>query len=110
MLTKLEEQVLMTVWRFKDKGYGVNIFHHLEGINEKRITLGVIYDILERLKKNGYLETMMGKSTPERGGMRKRFYQISEKGIETLVRSREVYDKVMDGFSELVDEYNINNS
>ena len=51
MLTKLEEQILMTVWKLEGKGYGVNIFQYLNEVNEKRITLGVVYDILERQHK-----------------------------------------------------------
>ncbi len=53
MLTKFEEQILMTVWKLEGEGYGVNIFQQLNDVNEQRITLGVVYDILERLCKKG---------------------------------------------------------
>ena len=96
MLTKSEEQILMTVWKFKGLGYGVNIFQHLEKINEKRVTMGVVYDILERLSKHGYLEALLGNSSPVRGGMRKRFYKITESGIQELVKTKQLYDKVME--------------
>lgn len=102
MLTKLEEQILMTVWKFQGEGYGVNIYQYLEKINEKRITLGVVYDILERLKKNGHLETHMGSPTPMRGGMRKRYYRITDAGIKALVKANEIHEKIMDGFSDLL--------
>ncbi len=104
MLTKLEEQVLMTVWRFKGEGYGVNIFQYLEEINDKKLTLGVVYDILERLARNGFVKTQFGSPTPVRGGMRKKFYGITDNGIRELIKSREVYDRVMDGFNELLDQ------
>ena len=29
MLTKLEDQVLMAVWKFQGEAYGVNVFQHL---------------------------------------------------------------------------------
>ena len=105
MLTKLEEQILMTTWKFKGTGYGVNIFQHLEQINEKRITMGVVYDILERLTRHGNLESFMGDSSPVRGGMKKKFYKITKTGIEELVKSRNVYEKVMLGFEELFNQY-----
>jgi len=107
MLTKLEDQVLMTVWKLKGEGYGINIFQHLNDINDKRVTLGVIYDILERLTKNGYIETFTGEPTPMRGGMRKRYYKITEIGIQELVKSKEINDKIMTGFSNLLEEYKI---
>jgi len=110
MLTKLEEQVLMTVWKFKGDGYGVNIFQYLEDINKKKITLGVVYDILERLRKNGYLEACLGSPTPVRGGMRKKYYRITKKGIRKLIESKKVYDRVMDGFEELARVYKAKNA
>ncbi len=105
MLTKMEEQVLMTVWRLKGDGYGVSVFQFLEEINEKKITLGVVYDVLERLTKNGFVDTYIGKPSPIRGGMKKKFYRITESGISELIRSKEAYEKVMEGFEDLVKYY-----
>ena len=105
MLTKLEEQILMTAWRFDGEGYGVNIFQYLEKINEKRITMGVVYDVMERLRKKGYLDTYMGQSNPVRGGMRKKYYKITDDGIKALTKSKETYDKIMEGFNELFRRY-----
>ena len=107
MLTKLEDQVIMTVWKFKGEGYGVNIFQHLNEINEKRVTMGVIYDVLERLVKNGYVLAYTGEPTPVRGGMRKKYYKITEQGINELIKSKEINDKIMNGFTELLNEYKI---
>jgi DNA-binding PadR family transcriptional regulator len=105
MLTKLEEQILMAVWKFHGEGYGVNIFQYLERILEKKITMGVVYDTMERLRKKGYLETFMGDPTPVRGGMRKKFYKIADDGIEALVRSKTAHDKIMEGFNDLLRRY-----
>ena len=105
MLTKLEEQVLVTVWKFDGEGYGVNVFNHLEKIVEKKITLGVIYDTMERLRKKGCLDTQMGDPTPVRGGMRKKYYQITKAGIEALVKAQETHEKVMEGFGQLLTRY-----
>ena len=110
MLTKLEEQILMTVWKFKGNGYGVSIFQYLEELNEKKVTLGVVYDILERLKKNGYVDTYLGKPSPIRGGMKKKYYKITTSGIESLVKSKEVHDKIMEGFQDLLEQYNLDKS
>jgi PadR family transcriptional regulator PadR len=105
MLTKLEEQILMTVWKFDGEGYGVNIFQHLEKTLEKRITMGVVYDTMERLRRKGYLTTAMGDLTPVRGGMRKKFYSITDEGIEVLAKSKATYEKIMKGFNELFRQY-----
>lgn len=105
MLTKLEEQILMTVWRFSGEGYGVSIYQYLQKIINKKITMGVVYDTMERLRKKGYLDTLMGEPTPVRGGMRKKFYMITDDGIEALASSKAVHDKIMEGFNELLRKY-----
>jgi PadR family transcriptional regulator PadR len=105
MLTKFEEQILMTVWKLEGKGYGVNIFQHLNEVNEKRITLGVVYDILERLGKKGWVMTHLGEPTPVRGGMRKKYYSITKRGIEELVKERKIYEKIMEGFDSLFQQH-----
>lgn len=105
MLTKFEEQILMAVWKFDGEGYGVNIFQYLEKIIEKRITMGAVYDTMERLRKKGHLETFMGDPTPVRGGMRKKFYKITDDGVEALVQSKATYERIMEGFNELFRRY-----
>lgn len=105
MLTKLEEQILMTVWKLEGKGYGVNIFQYLNEVNDKRITLGVVYDILERLSKKGWAKAHLGEPTPVRGGMKKKYYTITKRGIEELVKERKIYRKIMEGFDSLFQQH-----
>ncbi len=105
MLTKFEEQILMTVWKLEGKGYGVNIFQYLNEVKEKRITLGVVYDILERLCKKGWVNAHLGEPTPVRGGMKKKYYTITKGGIEELVKSRKIYETIMEGFDTLFQQY-----
>ena len=105
MLTKLEEQVLMTVWKLDGEGYGVNIFQYLDEVSEKRITLGVVYDVLERLCKRGWVRTQLGAPTPVRGGMKKKYYTITNRGIEELVKARKTYEKIMQGFDTLFQQH-----
>ena len=105
MLTKLEEQILMTAWKLEGKGYGVNIFQYLNEVNEKRITLGVVYDILERLCKKGWVKAHFGEPTPVRGGMKKKYYTVTKRGIEELVKARKIYEKIMEGFDSLFQQH-----
>ena len=87
MITKLEEQILITVWKFDGEGYGVNIFQYLDDVNENRITLGVVYDILERLCKRGWIKAQLGAPTPVRGGMKKKYYTITNRIISKIILS-----------------------
>ena len=105
MLTKLEEQILMTVWKLEGKGYGVNIYQYLNEVNEKRITLGVVYDILERLCKKGWVNAHFGEPTPVRGGMKKKYCTVTKRGIEELVKARKIYEEIMEGFDSLFQQH-----
>ena len=76
MLTKLEDQILLSVWKFQGKAYGINVYQHLEQMTQSKVAIGVVYFTLDRLAKRGYLESYKGEPTAVRGGMRKKYYKI----------------------------------
>lgn len=100
MLTKLEDQILMTVWKFKDEAYGVNIYQHLNGIIQSKVAMGVVYANLDRLVRKGYLQAYLGEPTAVRGGMRKKYFRITDSGLQQLSESKKVHDQIWEGFPE----------
>lgn len=99
MITKLEEQILLTVNKYGDKAYGINVYKHLEEVTENKVAIGVIYFALDRLTKNGLLESYKGLSTAVRGGMRKKFYKLTKIGLEELVDAKRVSDELWTDFA-----------
>lgn len=104
MLTKLEDQILMTVWKFQGDAYGVNIYEHLEKMLASKISVGVVYITLDRLTKRGFLRTYKGEPTAVRGGMRKKYFKITQKGVDALADSKLVHDRIWDGYCDLATE------
>ena len=102
MLTKLEDQILLTVLNFKGTAYGINIYQHIEKITDSKVAVGVVYFALDRLEKRGLIQSYKGEPTAVRGGMRKKFYGITEAGVEELIKSKKINDSVWKGFSSLV--------
>jgi len=102
MLTKLEDQILLTVLKFKGTAYGTNIYQHIEKITDSKVAVGVVYFALDRLGKKGLLQSYKGEPTAVRGGMRKKFYKITQAGMEELTMSKKINDSVWKGFSSLV--------
>jgi DNA-binding PadR family transcriptional regulator len=94
VLSKTEELILLSVWRLGSKAYGVTIRNHMIEATGKKFSIGGIYVPLDRLVRKGFLATFQGEPTPERGGMSKRFYQITKKGMTTLNESKKVYDSM----------------
>ncbi len=99
MLTKLEELILLSVWRLGEKAYGTTIYRHIESVTKKKISLGGVYFPLDRLTRQGYLRAYYGAATEERKGHSKRYYQLTEKGFETLNEAKAVNDAMWAGFA-----------
>lgn len=100
MLTKLEDQIMLTVWRMQGKAYGINIFQNLEEQTGKKMAVGVVYFALDRLTKKGLLESYKGEPTSVRGGMRKRYHKITQAGLAALQESKKIHDSVWEGFPD----------
>lgn len=93
ILSRIEELILLTVWRLQKEAYGLTIRTGLSELLEQDLSVGAVYIPLKRLKKRGYLESWDSKPTDERGGRTKRFYKLSEKGVTALQRVKTVQEQ-----------------
>jgi PadR family transcriptional regulator PadR len=98
-LTRLEEQILLSVWRLGDAAYGIAIYDHISKITGKNLAIGGIYYPLERLAKQGYLRAEQGEPTPVRGGRSKRYYRLTELGIEEMLKARKIQEAFWEGIN-----------
>jgi len=98
MLTKLEELILLSVWRLKEDAYGTTIYRHIRSVTGKKLSLGGVYFPLDRLAKEGYIRIYYGEATEERRGLSKRYYQLTDKGVEALNDVKRVNDIMWAGF------------
>jgi DNA-binding PadR family transcriptional regulator len=96
-LTRFEEQIMLSVWKLKEEAYGTSIYQYIKGITNKKLAIGGIYFPLERLVKKGYLEAFQGEPTPVRGGQSKRYYRLTELGLQELLKSKAVQDEFWKG-------------
>ncbi len=100
MLTKLEELILLSVWRLEENAYGTTIFRHIRTVTGKKLSLGGVYFPLDRLTRQGYLRAYYGHATKERKGLSKRYYHLTEKGLEALQDAKRVNETMWAGFGE----------
>ena len=98
-LSKQEEQILLAVWRLGDEAYGVPIRQYLKEVTGKNISIGGIYVPLDRLVRKGFLEAEQSDPRPERGGMSRRYYRLTDGGVRALEAARSVHEKLWDGLS-----------
>jgi PadR family transcriptional regulator PadR len=90
MLTRAEEYILLAVLKLGVDAYSIPILEHIEKMTQKKWTLGGIYIPLYRLEEKGYLRSELGSPTKERGGKRKRYYQITLKGKNALKSQKKI--------------------
>ena len=93
-LTKAEELILLTIWRMGDNTYGVGIKQNIQETTGKEFSYGTLYFLLDQLTVKEYVYKVEGESTPERGGRRKTYYRLTDKGVAALKASVEMYRKV----------------
>jgi len=99
-LTKLEELILLSVWRLGSNAYGTTIYRHIQKVTEKKLSLGGVYFPLDRLAKKGYLRVYSAAATEERRGLSRRYYQLTERGIAALNDINRVNEVMWEGVAD----------
>ena len=101
MLTRMEELLLLTVWRLQGDAYGLGIRRQVSDLLGKTVSVGAVYIPLERLARQGLLDTWESEPTAKRGGRRKRFYKLTPKGLAALNAVKQVHDAAWSGLPDL---------
>lgn len=87
-LGEFEEIVLLAAYGLGRDAYGVTIQQRLEESIGRGATIGAVYAALDRLERKRHLKSRVGGATHERGGRRKRFFKITDAGVEALKAMR----------------------
>jgi PadR family transcriptional regulator PadR len=93
-LGELEELILLMVALIGADAYGVSITEELEAQTGRVITISAAHAALHRLEEKGFVKSKMGGASRERGGRRKRLFQITAYGSQTLADLRDVRDTI----------------
>lgn len=93
-LGELEELILLMVVLIGGDAYGVSITKELEEQTGRVITISAVHAALHRLEEKGFVKSKMGGASLERGGRRKRLFQITAYGRHTLQELRDVRNTI----------------
>ena len=99
-ITITEQILLLTIWRLDEEAYGFKIREKVSEYLNKDIAFGTVYNNLDQIIRKGYAESHKGESTAVRGGKRKVYYQITDKGLDALQTARELQNKLWDDIPE----------
>ncbi|MBN1272863.1 MAG: helix-turn-helix transcriptional regulator [Candidatus Aminicenantes bacterium] len=98
-LTKIEEILLLTIWRLKEEAYGVKIRRHISRLTGKEFTYGNLYSALSQLTKKRYVFKHEEESTKARKGWKRMYYSLSPAGLKALKNACEMNEKIWQGIS-----------
>lgn len=89
-LGEFEEVILLLVGILGDEAYAFNIAKEFEAQTKRSVSIGAVHSSLSRMADKGFLTSKMGEPTANRGGRRKRVYEITAYGERTLRSARDL--------------------
>ena len=97
LLSRTDEMLLLTIWRLKENAYGVTIRRLISKLTGDDWSPGAIYDPLYRLEDRGLVQSELKDPTNERGGRSKRYFALTDRGMDNLKDQKVVLNSVWDG-------------
>ncbi|MCC6774467.1 MAG: PadR family transcriptional regulator [Gemmatimonadaceae bacterium] len=79
-LGDLEQLVMLALLRLGDDGFGAAVQREIAEQSGRDVTLGAVYTALARLEEKGFVRSHVGDPLPQRGGRRRRLYQVLPDG------------------------------
>jgi PadR family transcriptional regulator PadR len=93
-LGEFEELVLLTVAILGSEAYGVSVKENIERRTDRSLSIGALHSTITRLEEKGYLKSWLGEPTQERGGRRKRYFEVTHSGKEALHEVKTLRDQL----------------
>jgi PadR family transcriptional regulator, regulatory protein PadR len=93
-LGEFEELVLLTISALNDNAYGVAIKEDIETRTNRSISIGALHSTITRLEEKGLIKSWLGDPSQERGGRRKRNFELTHQGKVALHHVKELRDQL----------------
>ena len=89
-LPRIEEILLLAIWKLGDEAYGISIIEQVEKDTGVKWMSGSVYGALNRLSKNRYISTTKVEQSPEQTGRPRIYYRLTNSGMEKLAETQKV--------------------
>lgn len=104
LLGKLEQLVLLAVLRLRSNARAKDIRTLLAEETGHSFPRGSIYASLDRLTQKGLLTWETEESTPERGGIPRRRFRVTDEGLAAVRAAREMDLAMSAGLEQVLGE------
>ena len=96
-LGEFEELVLLTIANLADEAYGVAILNDISERANRKLSIGALHSTLSRLEEKEYITSYLGEPTNERGGRRKRYFELTDSAKVELANMKSLRDQLWAG-------------
>lgn len=83
-LGEFEQFVLLALVRLGPDAYGASVRREIEARAGRELSISAVYTTLERLEYKGLVRSWIGDPTPQRGGRRRKYFELLPLGARAL--------------------------
>jgi PadR family transcriptional regulator len=103
-LGEFEQIVLLTLLRLGSEAYGAAVQAEIESHGGRAVSVSAVYTTLDRLEVKGLVRSRIGEPTPQRGGKRKKYYEITPVGSRALRDAYQLLKRMSKGIEALIEK------
>lgn len=101
-LGEFEQMVLLAMLQKGEEAFALAIINELDKRAERRVDRGALYKTLDRMEAKDLVRWSIEPATPERGGHRRRLFEVTPDGIQALKASRSALFNLWDGLDSVL--------
>lgn len=94
---EFEYLILLALLRLGRDAYGTTVRAEIERRGGRVASISAVHTTLERLEQKGLVRSRIGPATPQRGGKRKRHYELLAPGVRALRHSHSTFKRMTEG-------------
>jgi DNA-binding PadR family transcriptional regulator len=102
-LGEFEQLILLALLRLGRDAYGAAIHEEIARRGGRAASMSAVHTTLERLEQKGLVRSRIGAPTPQRGGKRKRHYELLAPGVRALRQAHATFKRMSDGLDEVLE-------
>jgi DNA-binding PadR family transcriptional regulator len=100
ILGEFEQLVLLALVRLGPDAYGATVRREIESRAGRQLSISAAYTTLERLEQKGLVRSRIGEPTPERGGRRRKHFELLPAGARALKVAYKAFEGMTAGLEQ----------
>ena len=99
-LGEFEQFVLLALVRLGPEAYGATVRREIEARAKRRLSISAVYTTLDRLEEKDLVRSWIGEPTPQRGGRRRKYFELTALGARALKQAHLAYAGMIGGLEQ----------